>query len=115
MQINNKFRKSLGGYIHFCAGCDRAHYIQTDKHPAWTFNGDIENPTFGPSIRIYQPAGTYGENEEFVPEKTLCHYFIVAGQIQYLTDCDHQLAGVTTELPPLPEWMRGDNYGDGNP
>jgi len=75
---------------HWCSGCQQNHVIYTDPRAQgnghhWRFNGDLERPTFEPSINIV------GQ----------CHYFIRDGQIQYCGDSKHHLAGQTVELPDL--------------
>lgn len=64
------------------------------------YNGRPAAPTFEPSIRVFEPAGPGG------PERTICHSFVRSGQIQFLSDCEHELAGQTV---PLPKWP--DDYG----
>lgn len=71
--------------MFWCPGCDEAHGC--DKR--WTFNGDYERPTFSPSIHVSASG----------PET--CHSFVRDGQIQFLSDSYHALAGQTVELP---EW-----------
>ncbi|MEN6538912.1 MAG: DUF6527 family protein [Mizugakiibacter sp.] len=66
--------------------------------PHWTFNGDLERPTFGPSInsRWKRWAGHDQPSIECV-----CHSFIRDGRIQFLNDCTHALAGQTVDLPEI--------------
>jgi hypothetical protein len=107
-------RDAKGGILMFwCPGCEICHGI---KHVdgAWTWNGDANKPTFSPSILVHwyrispegmamiarkepPPAGTnrYPGSEE------VCHSFVKDGQIQFLGDCTHKLAGQTV---PLPAW-----------
>lgn len=70
-------------------------------HPlpdSWTFNGDVEKPTFNPSFR--QSGGGA------IPKGQSCHYFIHGGQIEFCGDSWHTLAGQTVPMPPLPEGLR---------
>ena len=53
----------------------------------WQFNGDVERPTFTPSV-----LERYGDSE-------VNHYFVTDGRIQFLADCTHELAGQTVDLP----------------
>jgi hypothetical protein len=62
--------------------------------PHWTFNGDFERPTFGPSVLS---RGTYGEANE----ARVCHSFVRDGRIEFLSDCTHALAGQTVDLPEI--------------
>ena len=115
MQITPKLRRSSAGYIHYCPGCQEAHsYITDEGHRVrWQFNGNLEAPTFTPSMRLFEAA--HVDEGKPVGEHTLCHYFLTDGRIQFLSDCDHALAGQTVDLPDLPNYMQGDKYGDGNP
>lgn len=90
-------------YLHWCQGCKYGHLYQTDpsRSPSWNFNGDIERPSFSPSMRIYTPAHNDGEFAH--PEQTICHYFVTDGQIQYCDDSRHELKGQTLPLEPIPE------------
>ena len=65
--------------------------------PHWTFNGNMDSPTFSPSIlsSYEQWVGTPKER------KHVCHSFVTDGKIQFLSDCTHSLAGQTVELPDL--------------
>lgn len=54
-------------------------------------------PTFKPSILV-----TLRWSENDASEKDeVCHSFVTDGQIQFLGDCTHELAGQTV---PIPEW-----------
>ena len=79
------------GWRHYCPGCEWMHVIPTDPRAQsnghkWTFNGDMQRPTFSPSINM----------------PGVCHYFIRDGQIEYCGDSAHTLAGKTIPLPDLP-------------
>ena len=79
-------------YLFHCPGCGYPHWVRTKgPGPLWTvtFNGDVDRPTVMPSLLV-QP------NQ---PQQ--CHSFIRDGQIQFLDDSHHGLAGQTVELP---EW-----------
>jgi len=77
-------------YFFWCPGCDENHAPTA----SWTFNGDYEKPTFSPSILVRAPdpdnPGKYVR---------VCHSFVKDGQIQFLSDCTHKLAGQTVDLP----------------
>ena len=89
-------RRIEGGYVHYCPGCAAIsgrspnHAIFTDEpNPLtgarWTFDGNLEAPTFSPSINVV------GQ----------CHYFIKAGRIEYCSDSAHALAGQTVPMVPM--------------
>lgn len=75
----------------FCPGCQEAHALQVTGSKAWTWNGDLEKPTFSPSLLCVS--------------KIRCHSFICNGRIKFLGDCEHDLKGQTVDLPELPDWL----------
>lgn len=67
-------------------------------HPVWSWNGDVYNPTFYPSILTQLP---WGEKRKEIRN----HVFVRNGRIQYLSDCSHKYAGkALVELPKLCDW-----------
>lgn len=92
-------------YLFFCPGCEVHHAVWTTNETngcVWNFNGNLELPTFQPSIKISYP--TFHEIDEngFGKEGTnythICHTFITDGKIQFLSDCTHKLAGQTIDM-----------------
>lgn len=90
------------GYVFWCPGCEEHHMYFTahsplrTQGPNWTFNGDMDRPTFTPSLLN---AWTHGESNE--PRR--CHLFITNGRIIYCGDCTHALAGRTVDMVDEPE------------
>lgn len=91
-----KFEKvagSKGLYSFWCPGCQCAHQVWTKSegypHPVWGFNGNIDKPTVTPSIKVEYPVGD---------QVKICHSFIRDGEIEYLSDCTHSLAGKTVGM-----------------
>jgi len=84
-QVVYPVKNEEGSYIFWCPGCECAHGINA----TWTFDGNLEQPTVSPSI-----LARTGE--------TRCHSFVKNGQIRYLNDCSHELAGQTIDLVPPP-------------
>lgn len=83
-------KTSDGQFIFYCPGCKHSHFFQMEpKKPAWTWNGDYNNPTVSPSINV-------SSGNEAGP--TRCHFYIRDGKIEYLSDCTHDLAGQTVEM-----------------
>ena len=89
-----------------CPGCDSAHGVSA----AWEFNGSMMLPSFRPSI-LALPHGTLIdidlEGDELtapsnVRQTPRCHSYVTDGQIQFLPDSTHELAGQTVELPEWP-------------
>jgi hypothetical protein len=125
--ISRKLRKDdHHGLIYYCQGCEQAHRIEVGNG-RWTWNGDVENPTFSPSVKVsgrkftpkgeadYQawaaagyPKNADGSMHSFDNAPTVCHTFITNGMVQFLSDCTHELAGQTLPLPDLPEWLQGE-------
>lgn len=90
----------VDGYAIECPGCGYHHcfYVRVPPEyqaraatfPVWGFNGNLESPTFQGSMLMR--AGDDGP---------LCHSFVTDGQIQFLGDCAHKLAGQTVDLPEV--------------
>lgn len=82
-----------GNYLFLCKGCGDQHIVYVrSKSPdgkLWGFDGDIENPTFHPSILLQTVH--HGEIH-------ICHFFISEGKVQYLKDCTHVLKESIQEL-----------------
>lgn len=87
----------IEGYSFFCPGCDHPHVYYTTGKVAWDFNGNLEAPTFTPSLlnTTANPAN---------PKQDRCHLFMTAGKLQFCSDCSHELAGQTVDLPDYPNW-----------
>lgn len=91
-----------------CPGCNRMHVVAvgTGAGPRWTYNGDAELPTLSPSVLCTWSEPSDNPEEFDDPTKDVakcCHSFVRGGQIQFLTDCTHSLAGTTVDLPPVSE------------
>jgi len=92
------------GIVFRCPGCKSSHRVRYGEGsgPRWSWNGDVERPTFMPSILVTRPA-VPDADEEFKEWRVehRCHSFLTDGNIQFLSDCTHELSGQTV---PLPEW-----------
>jgi hypothetical protein len=76
------------GHLAYCSGCKQSHLIPI----RWQFNGDLNKPTFAPSLLI---------NIEFTDPskpKYVCHSFVTDGKWQYCSDSTHELAGQIIEM-----------------
>lgn len=82
----------LGSF--YCPGCEDEHVVTLKGTGAWGWNGDIFKPTLTPSV--------------LAPGE--CHSYVTDGQIQFLTDSKHGLAGQTVPLPPFPKKKPGTHY-----
>ena len=111
--ISRKLRSVEGdGLMFWCPGCDGAHQVRVGEGPGprWGYNGDAERPTFTPSVLARwteaEPPVTSENLEEWrrspwpqTKVEKVCHSFVTDGQIQFLGDCTHALAGQTVDLP----------------
>jgi hypothetical protein len=113
--LGTKLRRAEAGIVLFwCPGCDSAHQIRVDPAfgSAWGFNGDGNAPTFTPSVLVrsghfIEPQGKHCDRSgdpEWPCNCVCCHSFVTEGRIQFLTDCTHELAGQTVDLPDWPGW-----------
>lgn len=99
-QVQNLDGRTGPRHYYWCPGCNYLHGIAIRPHTqdngaGWEFSGTLECPTYSPSQLT-----TW---KSVVPK--VCHTFIREGQIEFLTDCTHALAGQTVPLPPLPDWV----------
>lgn len=101
------------GYQFHCPACKERHVVGK----SWQFNGDYDKPTFHPSIlvtgRNFTPQGQAAydawyssgcpplNGRKFDSAPTVCHSFIIDGQIEFLNDCTHDLGGKKVELPDI--------------
>lgn len=93
------------GYQFKCL-CGRTHVIHTDKrnhsNAMWQFNGNIQEPTFHPSIN-YHEERYRDENESIHIPDFRCHFNITTGMIIYHSDSTHEHAGKIYPLPLIKE------------
>ncbi len=99
------------GLSYWCQGCESLHKVWVEGGPPgsnWGWNGNVDRPTFTPSVLVTYPANPDAD-EEFKEWRTerRCHTFITDGMVQFLGDCTHALAGQTLALPELPDYLRG--------
>jgi hypothetical protein len=86
--MDRAFKNKDGTRVYYnCPGCGNVHGIDPNR---WSFNGDLVNPTFTPSVLC---------NPDHLPSR--CHHFVTDGNIKFLSDCHHELKGKTV---PLPIW-----------
>jgi len=97
-------RQSL---FFICPGCNEELHAATVTLPTvddgggraqWSWNRSEDKPTLTPSLLITSAHGD---------KKTICHSLVNEGQIQFLGDCTHALAGQTVPLPPWPDGHLG--------
>jgi len=108
-RVSAVLRRIDGGYAHWCPGCEGMHVISTEAPYTvhWGFDGNVELPTFTPSVKItYNGADAGQMRDDHRAPPACCHYFVRAGQLEFCGDSTHALAGRTVPLPPLPEPLR---------
>ena len=98
------------GWIIFCPACRCGHSFKTGM---WTFNGNVEKPTFSPSMLVKSGHHVDGKHpcwcdyhkradaDPGAPTCEICHSFVTDGMIRFLGDCTHKLAGQTVPLEPF--------------
>lgn len=96
----------------YCPGCGECHALPVDgaKQPIWGWNGSLEKPTLTPSIRTSGFRAIRDENGQPIMDgknlkgkNFVCHSFLREGRIEFLSDCTHELAGKTIDLPDIEE------------
>ena len=119
--LSSKLRSVEGGNIAFwCPGCDQAHGVAVGtpfrNGAKWSFNGNFERPTVNPSLHIKKghyadgtPAADCWLCKRGSTACGICHSFVTDGQIQFLVDCTHTLAGQTV---PVPDWPLSETGWD---
>lgn len=115
-QVGTKMRRvgaadgyTAGGLAHWCPACESMHAFAIDgknwNGAQWTWDGNVEAPTFTPSMNItINPPGHPHYQADV--ETSRCHYFLRAGVLEYLGDCTHALANQKINLPDLPDHLR---------
>jgi hypothetical protein len=113
-----KSESNVEAYCFYCPGCKGFHTIYVNGGTyTWGWNGSKEKPTFTPSILIRTGchAPQFNSNQHCwctyelrIGKKSpfkcgTCHSFVTDGKIQFLSDCSHELAGQTVDLPTLEE------------
>lgn len=86
------------GFAFYCSGCGYFHHVQVEKGsnnpdgPIWTWNGDMDKPTFSPSLGV-----NMGTDKQ-------CHLLVRDGKISYLNDSHHELKGQLVEMENPDDW-----------
>jgi hypothetical protein len=114
--FGRKLRSLEGGLMGFwCPGCEMMHApgVEPPASTIWGFNHNPDAPTFTPSVLVRYPQWVPPVTPENMAEynrapwpqtqvESVCHSFVTNGQIQFLSDCTHELAGQTVPLPDFP-------------
>lgn len=132
-RLSRVLRSIAGGGLGFwCPGCREMHVVWVGEGPGprWSYNGDAERPVFGPSVLVtgrrftekgradfeaWHDAGCPKPAPQFEAADMRCHSFVgcngaAPGQIVFLSDCTHALAGQVVDLPEAPamRYREGD-------
>lgn len=83
-------KQTTDGYLVYCPACKTDHLFDH----RWDFNGDLELPTFTPSLVVQIDFSIKNR-----PDKK-CHSFLIDGEWHYLNDCTHEMAGQTVKIKP---------------
>ena len=92
-KLSRVLAKSEDDRLFFeCPGCQMVHGISHGPGPGprWGWNGNIERPTFTPSVLV---------RYRWSDGDRVCHSFVTDGRIQFIGDCTHELASQTVDLP----------------
>ncbi len=116
-KVNHTPGDGNADFMFHCPGCKCGHGVWTTNPNSltkamWSFNGDMQRPTFSPSLLIrshqWQPPVTAENMDKWRKEpwpqtqvETVCHSFVRDGQIQFPSDCTHELAGKTVPMEPF--------------
>lgn len=95
--VSNILREtSDNGLIFHCPGCNTRHIVHhgEGKEPRWVWNGDVDKPTFSPSVLVRSG------NEKGT---TICHSFVTDGMIKFLDDSNAPLSRTRGTATPL-DW-----------
>jgi hypothetical protein len=109
MAARGVLRTIEGALLGFwCPGCEQMHAVNS----GWYLNGNYDRPTFTPSVLVTN--GHYvkdwkgpscwctwnREHPEYLNKFICrrCHSFVTDGQIRFLSDSTHRLAGQTVSL-----------------
>ena len=84
----------------------------------WQFNGDVNKPTFTPSVKITGKqkivvdgkwSGGWVRGPDGAPVDFCCHYILTNGVLNFCGDCTHKLKNSSVPLPALPAWFCDDS------
>lgn len=100
-------RSCSHGFMHRCPACGCSHvaFVRPMRPggPTWKFDGNVEKPTFSPSLKHtwgrYADPSYEGEEFDCDHESGICHYSIEAGRLRFYDDCTHEFAGQTVDMP----------------
>lgn len=111
MQLSKYLRKNDRGHAHWCQACLEMHILPS----SWSFDGNVEKPTYSPSFRHSgiktvkvdgKWTGEWVLDPQGNPVPEVCHYILTNGIINYCADCTHELAGKSVPMAELPDFYK---------
>lgn len=97
-----KVIETQNGWMIQCHACQWHEFPknQLQNGASWTFNNNLDQPTFTPSMN---QTTNLAEWTDYNPEcpSSRCHFIVTKGNIHYCSDCTHKWAGQTLTLE---EW-----------
>lgn len=88
IEVLGRIEGNATQYLFWCPGCECCHFLET-KPGGWVWNGDMVKPSASPSLLV---------RSQNIGVETRCHFFVRGGQLQFLGDCSHDLAGETVDM-----------------
>lgn len=105
-QVSAVLRRGQGRYFHWCPACEEMHQLPD----GWTFNGNLDKPTFSPSFKHSGKrtvvvdgrwTGEWHRDADGKPLDGTCHYIITDGRIHFCSDSWHGRSDVV-DMPAIP-------------
>ncbi len=100
--IPNEVNGVVEAYTFWCPACNAPHSfgVVSPRYgrqvPVWQFDGNMESPTFSPSLRLSYT------NPQTKQQVTTCHLFLTNGELVYQGDSGHDMKGKVVPLPEFP-------------
>ncbi len=96
--------KPFVAFFVYCPACVRAHRFITengaDPREVWHFDGNLEYPTFSPSLQVESGPLKPGGRDE------ICHSYLTCGVWDFRPDSTHAMAGQKVPMIAFPENYR---------
>ena len=88
-------RDGYRGFLIYRPACKCSHLFPVEGEMTWSWNGDLDKPTFSPSMLVNADLSN--------PTTPRCHSFVRNGEWHYLKDSTHEMAGYIVPLEPIEE------------
>lgn len=104
-QVSQYLRSaSDGSHLHWCPACEEVHQLPK----GWTFDGNVDCPTYSPSFKHW-----WTDHSVDPPKERVCHYTLTKGVLHYYEDSTHTTRGPVA-LPILPTHLQDPcDWSDG--